>query len=307
MQSRKEETAEISHLLSILHKWGIHTLGQLAALPPNELAARLGPIALRLWEHANGTSTRLLRLVRPQEIFAEQIEFEHEIETVEPLLFILRRFLEHLTRRLDTLYLVAQELTFRLTFSDKTQYQHRFQIPEPTNSVELLFRLLQTHLENFRSEHPIVAVALEAQPARAKEQQFEFFETPLRDPARLHETLNRLTALLGKERVGTPVLEDSHRADAFHLEPFSWKVEERPEHPPNEAMIGPALRRLRLGPRRVVERAAVMARQGPYLSSGDWWDEKRWTRAEWDLEVEDGSVLRCREERGGPILEGVYD
>jgi protein ImuB len=307
MQSRKTETAEISHLLSILHKWGIHTLGQLAALPQDELAARLGPIAARLWEQANGASTRLLRLVRPPEIFAEQIEFEHEIETAEPLLFVLRRFLEHLARRLDTLYLVAQELTFRLTFSDKKQYQHRFQIPEPTNSVALLFRLLQTHLENFRSEHPIVAAALEAQPARAKEQQFEFFETPLRDPARLHETLNRLTALLGKERLGTPVLEDSHRADVFHLEPFSWKLEERPEHPPNETMIGPALRRLRLGSRRVLERAAVVARRGPYLSSGDWWNEKRWTRAEWDLELEDGVVCRCREEPEESILEAVYD
>ena len=307
MQSTKDETVEIAHLHSILHKWGIHTLGQLAALPQDELVARLGPIAGRLWEQANGTSTRLLRLVRPPQIFAEQIEFEHEIETTEPLLFVLRRFLEHLTHRLDTFYLVAQELTFRLTFSDKKQYQHRFQIPEPTNSVELLFRLLQTHLENFRSEHPIISVALEAQPARAKEQQFEFFETPLRNPGRLHETLNRLTGLLGKERVGTPVLEDSHRADAFHLEPFSWKMEERPEHLPNEAMIGPALRRLRLGSRRVLERAAVVARQGPYLSSGDWWDEKRWRRAEWDLELEDGAVFRCREERGEPILEGVYD
>ena len=30
-------------ILAILHKWGIHTLGQLAALDKEQLGARLGP------------------------------------------------------------------------------------------------------------------------------------------------------------------------------------------------------------------------------------------------------------------------
>jgi len=316
MSKADERSAEISRLLAILHKWGVHTLGHLAALPQDELAGRLGQEAARLWEQASGKSTRLLRLVRPPEIFLEQIEFEHEIETTEPLLFVLRRFLEQLTRRLGALYLVAQELTLRLGFADppkdgfaegnKTEYQHRFQIPDPTNSVDLLFRLLQTHLENFRTEHPIVAVALEAQPARAGQQQFQFFETPLRDPTRLHETLNRLTGLLGRERVGTPVLEDSHRPDAFHLEPFSWKRREARSELPNEQRIGPALRRLRRES-PALPPGSMVAREGPYLASGDWWDEKRWERAEWDLELANEGVFRCREEKSGWSLEGVYD
>jgi protein ImuB len=300
--ARKE--VEISQLIAILHKWGVHTLGALAALARDELAARLGPEAVGLWEQANGKSTRLLQLVRPPEIFAEQIEFEHAIETAAPLLFILRRFLEQLTLRLAALYLVAQEITLRMIFADKSGYEHRFQIPDPTNSVEILFRLLQTHLENFRTEHPIVAVALEAQAAKPGRQQFNLFETPLRDPSRLHETLTRLTGLLGRERVGTPILEDSHRPDAFHLEPFSWEL----PAVPNESwpMIGPALRRLRAkSPPRFED--AVVAQQGPYLASGDWWDEKSWHRTEWDVELENGTVCRCEKRTDGWQLEGVYD
>ena len=308
MQKPEEQAAEISRILAILHKWGIHTLGQLAALPQDELGARLGPLAAHLWTQANGTSTRLLHLVRPPEIFAEEIEFEHEIETAEPLLFVLRRQLEQLSRRLAALYLVTEELSFHLTFSNKTRYQHRFQIPEPTNSVELLFRILQTHLENFRSEYPIIAAGLEAEPARPTQQQFQFFETPLRDPVRLHQTLNRLTGLFGRERVGRPVLEDSHRPDAFHLEPFTWDLGEMPNEPPESAAIGPTLRRIRLkGASTGVPGAGICNRQGPYRSSGDWWDEKGWEQTEWDIQLENGALCRCREQPDEFKLEGIYD
>ena len=206
--------------------------------------------------------------------------------------------------RLGALYLVAQEIRLRLTFSDKSRYEHCFHIPDPTSSVEILFRLLQAHLETFRAEHPIVAVGLEAQAAQPAKQQFHLFETPLRDPSRLHETLTRLTGLLGRERVGTPVLEDSHRPDAFRVEPFAWELPSSPNEPP--PLIGPALRRFRAGFFPGLD-AAVVARQGPYLASGDWWDEKKWQSAEWDLELADGAICRAQERAGGWNLEGVYD
>src|SRR5438128_1346799 len=161
---RARRQQEIQQILAILHKWGIHTLGQFAALDKEQVGARLGPEAVRMWERANGQSNRLLKLVGPPESFQESFEFENEIETAEPLLFMLRRFLEQLAVRLSAIYLVAKELTLRITFAGKQVYERVFKIPQPTNDVDLLFRMLQTHLENFRSEHPIVAVALSAQP-----------------------------------------------------------------------------------------------------------------------------------------------
>src|SRR6184192_2972699 len=112
---------DIQEILTILHKWGIHTLGQLAALDKEQLGARLGPEAVRMWERANGQFNRVLKLVRPPESFAESFEFENEIETAQPLLFILRRFLEQLAVRLGAIYLVAKELTLRITFANPPQ------------------------------------------------------------------------------------------------------------------------------------------------------------------------------------------
>src|SRR4029434_4887190 len=100
----KEREAPTCQILAILHKWGIHTLGQLAALDKEQLGGRLGPEAIRMWERANGRSRRVLKLIQPPESFEESFEFEREIETSEPLLFMLRRFLEQLVLRLAAIY-----------------------------------------------------------------------------------------------------------------------------------------------------------------------------------------------------------
>src|SRR5713101_2019223 len=117
----RDRQAEIRQILAILHKWGIHTLGQLAALDKEELRVRLGPEAVWLWERANGTATRLLKFVLPPETFEESFEFENEIETAEPLLFMLRRFLEQLALRLSAIYLVAKELTLCISSSNSRE------------------------------------------------------------------------------------------------------------------------------------------------------------------------------------------
>src|SRR6187399_3646146 len=190
-----EGQMEVQAIFAILHKWGIHTVGQLAALDKEQLGARLGPEAVRMWERANGQSNRVLKLIRPPESFEESFEFENEIETAEPLLFMLRRFLEQLAVQLSGIYLVTKELTLRVTFTDKQIYERIFKIPQPTNNVDLLFRMLHTHLENFKSNYPIVAVALSAQPIKPAREQFGLFETTLRNPQQLSETLAHLIAL----------------------------------------------------------------------------------------------------------------
>ncbi|MFL6545227.1 MAG: hypothetical protein ACJ8LM_08635, partial [Candidatus Udaeobacter sp.] len=207
----------------------------------------------------------------------------------------------------------------------KQIYERVFKIPQPTNDVDLLFRMLQTHLENFKSEYPIVAVALSAQPIKPDREQFGLFETTLRNPHKLSETLARFVALLGADRVGTPVLEETHRPDAFRLEPFTWAVESAvPSGESSHALRtahATAVRRFRPAVAASVfldeDRAAhvrsadirgnVIERRGPYLISGNWWDEKSWARAEWDLQTENGEIVRVHEAERTWKIDGVYD
>jgi protein ImuB len=322
-----EPTAEIR---LVLKKWGIHTLGEFLALGKTALADRLGTESLELFDRASANATRPLRLANPPTTYEEAMEFEHEVETAEGLLFVLRRFVEQLSLRLELVYLVADEITLRLTLADGDKYERALKIPAPTRKIETLFGMLQTHLETLPTEQPIVGVHLAMRPCRPANQQLELFESDLRDPNRFYETLARLTALVGHDRVGTPVVEPSHRPDAFRMEPIDLicrremtkrqrtaalqnlsDFAKRPgmrqssaafESPPR----GLCLRRFRPSlqaafAHRVVQKA------GPWHLSGQWWDHQRWSRTDWDIQTEDEHLYRIFQRSGKTFVEALYD
>ncbi len=80
-------------LAIVLTLWGIDTVRDFLALPEDEIAERLGPDALELRELVSSKRSRLLRLVRPPKDFSQNAEFDYEVETLEPLLFTMRRVL----------------------------------------------------------------------------------------------------------------------------------------------------------------------------------------------------------------------
>src|SRR5207247_1433005 len=47
-------------------------------------------------------------------------------------------------------------------------------------------------------------------------------------------------------------------------------------------------------------RGQIVDQAGPFLLSGNWWDEKAWARAEYDMQLENGELVRAHE---GPRCE----
>jgi protein ImuB len=303
----------------ILRRLGIRRLGQFSKLPPEGLAARFGQEGLEHWECIAGKSTRLLKLVTPPEKFEEAAEFENEIELLEPLLFMIRRFLECISARLEAAYLVAAALELRIGFAAGADYSRVFPIPSPTRDIETLFRMLFTHLESFQSPHPIKSIYVAARPCKAVKEQLGLFETSLRDPNQFHQTLARLSALVGADRAGVPVKENSFRPDAFRIEPPAFHAAARPRK--SGAVRGLALRRFR--PPRLAhvftvnqQPASLMIEDfsaplgessGPWITSGEWWDRAAWERSEWEVESADGKLYRVFQQGCGWYIEGVYD
>jgi hypothetical protein len=61
----------------------------------------------------------------------------------------------------------------------------------------------------------------------------------------------------------------------------------------------------------------IIDERGPYFLSGNWWDEQSWARAEWDLQMEGGELVRCHQsDQSAPgvavakatwKVDGIYD
>ncbi|HKQ36697.1 MAG TPA: hypothetical protein VJ063_01390, partial [Verrucomicrobiae bacterium] len=275
------------------------------------LADRLGTESLELFDRASATRTRPLRPAKPPDSYEEAIEFEHEVETAEALLFVLHRFVEQLSLRLELVYLVADEIRLQLTLADGDKYEHVLKIPAPTRKIETLFGILQTHLETLRTEQPIVGVHLALRPCRPGNQQLELFESDLRDPNRFFETLARLSALVGHDRIGTPVVEMSHRPDAFEMKAVD--VIPRRSLPKRQSSAafehgsrGLCLRRFR-PPAHAAFDGRILHRAGPWEMSGHWWDQQRWSRVEWDIETEDEHLYRIIDRNGQMFVDALYD
>jgi protein ImuB len=310
-----------ANVAAILTGWGVRTLGELTALSKADVTQRLGPEGLALWERAAGEVTRPLRMITPPQTFTAEMTVEYEIETLEPLLFVLRRFIDRLALELRNAGFVAGEMTLGLMLADETAHTRAFRLPEPTAQEEILFRVLHTHLESLHTAATVRGVSLECRPVRPLARQQGLFESALRDPHGFAETLGRVAAVVGPERVGTPVLENTHRPDAVQLTVPAAVIP-----PMAKASVHPArglpLRRYREPVVATVElngpspafvwtpamQGGVRALAGPWRGSGEWWEGRRmWRREEWDVELDTGGVYRLLRKPEGWFVEGEYD
>jgi error-prone DNA polymerase len=309
----------------IVKRWGIRTAGAFLSLGKEAIAERLGAEALELFHRASAQTIRPLNIVVPTDTFEEQMEFEAHIETIEPLLFVLRRFVEQLATRIALTYRVVGELTLTLRLESGAPYARTFKVPAPTANVDTLFRMLHTHLENLRTEAPVLSLRLAANPVRAEGQQFSLFESALRDPNHFHETLARLGALLGDECAGTPITKNTHQPDEFRVEAPAFhavkKLSEVELTKPSLKRLGLRLRRFRPVLRTRVSlkgkepehvealpHGQVKQARGPFYTSGNWWVEKQgWVREEWDVKLFSGELYRLCRSHGQWTVEGIYD
>jgi protein ImuB len=308
-----------AEMAAVLEAWGIRTIGQFVALPSAEIWNRLGPEAVELSERAAGGSKRPLRLVRAPEFFAEEAELEHPVEMLEPLLFLLRRFLGQITARLACAYLVAGKLRLVLRFERDEPYQRLFTIPQPTGDVDLLFRMLHTHLENFTASSAIVGLELAAQPVRPQARQIDLLDRGLRDPHQFAETLARLQALLGPGEVGTAQLQSSHHPDAFAVRSYDPETAASADKERGILVGVPWLRFRPPVPARVIvdefspvflystpTTGSIREARGPWRLAGHWWQAgQRWSREEWDIATDAGSY-RLVQTGEAWFLDGIY-
>jgi len=330
----------------VLGRWGLRTLGDLAALPPVALSERIGQDGLAWQRAARGEDCRPLRADRPGEVFEETLELEWPIEGLEPLSFVLGRLLEPLTARLARADRGAAVLRLRLRLATRTVFERSLELPAAMRDPRVLRTLILLDLESHPVPAGIDAVTVAADVVPGRILQYSLLARPLPSPERVSTLLARLTALVGESRAGSPVVVDSYRPGAFTMTTFAPRdvPGDARAMAPGEASLGappPVLRRFRIPvparvlvqdgrPGRVVTARAglsggeVQRTAGPWRTSGEWWrvSEARlqvrmgaaqpqvgWNRDEWDVALADGGVYRIYLDRDRDrwFVDGIVD
>jgi protein ImuB len=308
--------------------WGIRTLGELAALPENDLVARLGPQAQRWRALASGAAEHTLQPIEPEFALEEFCAFETPVEQLDSLLFVGARMIDCLAARAATRALLLARLTVRMKLEDGTIHERTLRPALPTADRKFLLKLLQLEMGTHPPQAAVLALTLTAEAGQSSLVQLGLFAPQTPEPSRLDVTLARLKALVGEGHVGAPVLEDSHRPESFRVEDFSLRSDEIRDGNPQTRV--PHLRRdfapkvgdqdsstpnPRMALRRVrppapvhmtfhdgrpaafharENRFEIAAAYGPWRASGCWWADA-WDLEEWDVLATraDGAAIAC--------------
>jgi protein ImuB len=297
--------------ISVFKHWGLKTVGELAALPPADVAARLGRQGIDWQAIARGDDGRPLVPDRAEERFESSMELEWPIEELEPLSFVLTRLLEPLSIRLERRDRGAAVVHVDLRLVTHVIYARRLELPSPIRDVRTLRTLVLLDLESHPPSAAIDGVAIVIDPTPGRVLQHALFARPHPTPEQLSTLLARLGAVMGPDRVGAAATIDSYRPGAFELRPFatehrvtidrSARRERRATVSKNAAgsacsavdrgdsPVVSAVRRCRYPvparvavdrdgrpvrvttDRRAFAGGSVRQAAGPWRSSGDWW------------------------------------
>ncbi|MBI3456615.1 MAG: DNA polymerase Y family protein [Candidatus Rokubacteria bacterium] len=312
-------------LAACLERWGIETLGELAALPGPALATRLGTPGARLQALARGEDGGPFVAAQAPEQWSEALSLDWEVATLDALVFVLRRLLERLAARLALRELGATALGLVFGLAGGAVHRRRLPLVAPLREPRTLLGLLRADLEGFTLPAPIVSLAVEAEAAPLRPVQPDLLEGNRPSPHELAQMLGQLSALVGRDRVGAPVLGDTHRPAAIGVASFTGGIGRKAAvaalalsdaatlacrrfSPPLSARV-----RLRGGSPHDVEapglRGPVVASAGPWRTAGEWWTDTAWSREEWDVALADGAVYRLVLDRatGTWSIDAVYD
>jgi protein ImuB len=285
--------------------WGIRTLSEFAALPQIDLIARLGQSASTWRNLALGAHAHAFQPIEAAFSLREFCEFETPVEQMDSLLFVGARMIDSLALRAATRAMSLACVTVDLQLEGKRTHQITLRPALPSVDRKFLLKLLQLEIAAHPPPAAVLSFALSAEAGQSSKVQLGLFAPQTPEPSRLDVTIARLKAIAGEDRVGSPVLEDTHRAGSFRMSGF---VAENPAEEETESPPRMALRRLR--PPLAV-RVALNAGQpalfhdgrqsykiatsfGPWRSSGCWWSVDGWDSEEWDVLAESqGAPVAC--------------
>ncbi len=207
-------------LAETLGRWGVTTLGDLARLPADRVASRLGPAGTAAHKAARGIDPQPLVAHQPAPTLTEGMELEWPVVTVDPLLAAVRQCLDRIRQRLEAHDLACALLSIELGLEPEGSDRRTIRLPAPTRDVDALVALIRLELSSRPPGAAVAAFACFVHPDRPRRGQLTLFGAPEIHPDKLAATLARIAGRIGPDRVGSPQATDGHLPERSDTAPF---------------------------------------------------------------------------------------
>ncbi len=188
-----------------LQDLGIHTIGQIAALPERVMVDHLGEAGRHLWRLAHGQDERTVAPDREAKSLSTETTFAQDIGARDVLRTWLLHLVEHLAGRLRHAGLHGRTIELKIRSSDFHTWTRSKALAEPTNSTDVLWQAAAELFERSLTDEmlPVRLLGVGASRlARADAVQGDLFDADLRERrTALDRTIDTIRQQFGTESI----------------------------------------------------------------------------------------------------------
>jgi protein ImuB len=197
-----------------LHATGLRTIEDLLGVPSDSLARRFGEELPQYLQRLLGERADVRRRHRPPAVYRRRFDFPEGVESVDGLLFPLRRILQEFAGYLRGRDVAIQHLAITLLHREGKETVLRLVTSAPQRNAAHLFALVREKLERTAVADPVLAVQLHAgEFVEPRITQADFFDDPRQENDNWSALLDRLRARLGADAIRRLGLSDDHRPE----------------------------------------------------------------------------------------------
>ncbi len=183
---------------------GIHTVGDLAKQPEEEIVRRFGKHGYSLIRQARGIDDREVVTSHETRSISREVTFDRDISDATTLKRVLRRLSEDVGRQTRRSELTGTTIKIKLRWSDFTTLSRQVTLPNPTDQdAEIQNAALSLFLQNWPEGRPVRLLGVGISGFEAPHRQLGLWEdsAALADNRRLQSALDELRDRYGDDTI----------------------------------------------------------------------------------------------------------
>ncbi len=204
--------------LNVFRELGLHTAGDLLAVPHEELVGRYGRQFTDVIDVLEQKGRSLITPNIKENRVAWAFELDNAVEDFEQLIFLLNHGLERLFAQVDHAGFSTEHLDLRLGSRNKTAKTYEIKTSFPTLERAFWLKLINLRAALDPPQASIASVDVTAYFTKPRPAQRGLYAVSRPEPESLLLTVNKLRKLVGEDNVGTPVLLDQRLGEPFGLD-----------------------------------------------------------------------------------------